>query len=93
MVLTFDVAQEALKAPCWLPYTFAIYRAAALSCCFILLIRWSRKNCKLLWYSLLHWCLENKEKTLADLFSVQKSPPRDTLQDIIDRWLTRGQRF
>ena len=87
--MKFDHAKAALKAPYWIPYEYHIYRAAAISLVLIFIIRSARKNCKSLYLGMMVWALKNHDRTLAELFSVEKAPPKseDTLQAIINRWL------
>jgi hypothetical protein len=89
--MNWDQAKSAIKAPYWLPYEYHIYRAAALSLVLIFFLRSARKNCKPLYLGMMACALRYHDKTLAELFSVEKAPKgrNETLQDIIDRWLPR----
>jgi hypothetical protein len=84
--MNFDKAKAALKAPYWLPYEYHIYRAACISLILIFIIRSARKHCTPLYLAMMVWTLKNHDRTLAELFSVTKTP-QNTLQEIINRWL------
>jgi len=90
-LVTFEDAQEMLRASPEVPYDKQVYRAFLGMLLIIYKLHQLHKKSPLMFGLAKSFGDAYKDKTVADLFSIPERPPstEDTLQAIIDYWLAK----